>query len=79
MMKDRFPTEEEQYAIYREHLSAFAPNPVTMRTLDIGGFGIGEARGKAMASAMEKNTTLTTLAPLALPIGAYIRSTCCMQ
>ena len=37
MMKDRFPTEEEQYGIYREHLSAFAPNPVTMRTLDIGG------------------------------------------
>ena len=37
MMKDRFPTEEEQRAIYREHLEAFAPNTVTMRTLDIGG------------------------------------------
>ena len=37
MMKDRFPTEEEQRVIYREHLEAFAPRPVTMRTLDIGG------------------------------------------
>lgn len=37
MMNDRFPTEEEQKAIYREHLQGFAPRPVTMRTLDIGG------------------------------------------
>jgi phosphotransferase system enzyme I (PtsP) len=37
MMNDRFPTEEEQRIIYKEHLSAFAPRPVTMRTLDIGG------------------------------------------
>ena len=37
MMNDRFPTEEEQRLIYREHLEAFAPRPVTMRTLDIGG------------------------------------------
>ena len=37
MMNDRFPTEEEQKAIYREHLQAFSPRPVTMRTLDIGG------------------------------------------
>jgi phosphotransferase system enzyme I (PtsP) len=36
-MIDRFPTEEEQRIIYREHLKAFAPLPVTMRTLDIGG------------------------------------------
>ncbi len=34
---DRFPTEEEQRVLYREHLEAFAPRPVTMRTLDIGG------------------------------------------
>ena len=34
---DRFPTEEEQRAIYREHMEAFEPRPVTMRTLDIGG------------------------------------------
>lgn len=34
---ERFPTEEEQRAIYREHLVAFSPRPVTMRTLDIGG------------------------------------------
>ncbi len=37
MMKDRFPTEEEQKEIYREHLEAFSPRNVTMRTLDIGG------------------------------------------
>ena len=34
---DRFPTEEEQRVIYREHMEAFDPRPVTMRTLDIGG------------------------------------------
>lgn len=37
MMKDRFPSEKEQQAIYRQQLETFAPNPVTMRTLDIGG------------------------------------------
>ena len=35
--RDRFPTEEEQRKIYREHMEAFEPRPVTMRTLDIGG------------------------------------------
>lgn len=37
LMRDRFPTEEEQREVYSKHLQAFAPNPVTMRTLDIGG------------------------------------------
>lgn len=37
LLRDRFPSEEEQRNSYREQLSAFAPNPVTMRTLDIGG------------------------------------------
>jgi phosphotransferase system enzyme I (PtsP) len=37
LMRDRFPSEEEQRVVYRMHLEAFAPNPVTMRTLDIGG------------------------------------------
>ena len=37
MLRDRFPSEEEQRQIYREQLEAFAPMPVTMRTLDIGG------------------------------------------
>lgn len=37
LLRDRFPTEEEQRIIYREQLEAFAPQPVTMRTLDIGG------------------------------------------
>lgn len=35
--RDRFPGEEEQYAIYRQVLNAFTPRPVIMRTLDIGG------------------------------------------
>lgn len=37
LMRDRFPSEEEQRVIYREQLAAFAPHPVTIRTLDIGG------------------------------------------
>jgi len=37
IMQDRFPSEEEQRTIYRLQLEAFAPSPVTMRTLDIGG------------------------------------------
>ncbi len=37
MMQDRFPSEEEQYQTYRQVLEAFAPQPVLMRTLDIGG------------------------------------------
>jgi phosphotransferase system enzyme I (PtsP) len=37
MMMDRFPSEQEQRDIYRQHLATFAPDPVTMRTLDIGG------------------------------------------
>ncbi len=37
LLRERFPSEEEQRQIYREQLLAFAPLPVTMRTLDIGG------------------------------------------
>lgn len=37
MIRDRFPGEEEQYLIYRQLLQGFAPKPVTIRTLDIGG------------------------------------------
>jgi phosphotransferase system enzyme I (PtsP) len=37
MIRDRFPSEEEQRKLYREQLDAFAPHSVTMRTLDIGG------------------------------------------
>ena len=37
MLRDRFPSEEEQRTIYRQQLVAFEPRPVTMRTLDIGG------------------------------------------
>ena len=37
MIRERFPSETEQEKIYRHQLEAFAPRPVTMRTLDIGG------------------------------------------
>jgi len=37
MIRDRFPGEEEQRRTYRQVLEAFAPKPVTVRTLDIGG------------------------------------------
>ncbi|WP_422411714.1 MULTISPECIES: phosphoenolpyruvate--protein phosphotransferase [unclassified Endozoicomonas] len=37
MLKERFPSEAEQEKIYRQQLEAFAPRPVTMRTLDVGG------------------------------------------
>ena len=37
LMGERFPSEEEQRKIYRSQLEEFAPRPVTMRTLDIGG------------------------------------------
>jgi phosphotransferase system enzyme I (PtsP) len=36
-LRDRFPAEEEQTAIYTRILSTMAPRPVVMRTLDIGG------------------------------------------
>jgi phosphotransferase system enzyme I (PtsP) len=37
LVRDRFPSEEEQRRTYRQVLQAFAPAPVTVRTLDIGG------------------------------------------
>jgi len=37
MSRDRFPSEDEQFIIYRQILKAFSPHSVTMRTLDIGG------------------------------------------
>lgn len=37
MMRDRFPSGEEQRIIYRQLLASFAPRPVTLRTLDVGG------------------------------------------
>lgn len=37
MVRDSFPAEEEQKILYRQLLNAFAPRPVIMRTLDIGG------------------------------------------
>ncbi|HAV44862.1 MAG TPA: phosphoenolpyruvate--protein phosphotransferase, partial [Halomonas sp.] len=37
MITERFPGEKEQMRMYREQLKGFAPLPVVMRTLDIGG------------------------------------------
>lgn len=37
MMRDHFPTGEEQRIIYRQLLTSFAPRPVILRTLDVGG------------------------------------------
>lgn len=37
MVHDSFPTEEEQYIVYKEVIDAYSPRPVSMRTLDIGG------------------------------------------
>lgn len=37
MIRQRFPSEEEQYQIYRQVLEVFHPRPVTLRTLDVGG------------------------------------------
>lgn len=37
MVRQRFPSEDEQYQIYRQVLQAFHPRPVTLRTLDVGG------------------------------------------
>lgn len=37
IVRERFPGEEEQRQVYRQVLESFAPRPVTMRTLDVGG------------------------------------------
>ena len=37
MIKEHFPSEQEQIECYRVQLEGFHPRPVTMRTLDIGG------------------------------------------
>lgn len=37
LIRDRFPSEEEQRIIYRQMLESFVPHKVTMRTLDVGG------------------------------------------
>jgi len=37
LMREQFPGEEEQRRIYRKVLEGFAPQPVTLRTLDVGG------------------------------------------
>lgn len=37
IIRDRFPSGEEQRVIYRQLLISFAPRQVTMRSLDVGG------------------------------------------
>jgi len=36
-IRDRFPSEEEQYLIYKDVLDTFRGMPVVLRTLDVGG------------------------------------------
>ena len=36
-IRDRFPSEEEQYLIYKNVLDTFSGMPVVLRTLDVGG------------------------------------------
>ncbi|MBF7073862.1 phosphoenolpyruvate--protein phosphotransferase [Glaciecola sp. MH2013] len=37
MLRERFPSEHEQYVLYRELLEAYPDKEMTMRTLDVGG------------------------------------------
>lgn len=37
MGRSELPSEEEQFEIYKRVLQAYAPRPITLRTLDIGG------------------------------------------
>lgn len=37
MVRERFPGEDEQTLVYRQVLEPFAPHPVVLRTLDVGG------------------------------------------
>ncbi|GEA08865.1 phosphoenolpyruvate-protein phosphotransferase PtsP [Alteromonas sp. KUL42] len=37
MLRERFPSEQEQVALYRQVLEAAPDLPITMRTLDVGG------------------------------------------
>jgi phosphotransferase system enzyme I (PtsP) len=37
LVRESFPVEDEQYQLYRKVLESFAPKPVTLRTLDVGG------------------------------------------
>ena len=37
MVRDQFPSEDEQTSIYRKVLTSFPDSPVTLRTLDVGG------------------------------------------
>ncbi|MDX1594638.1 MAG: phosphoenolpyruvate--protein phosphotransferase, partial [Gammaproteobacteria bacterium] len=37
LVRERFPSEDEQTELYRRVLASFAPRPVTLRTLDVGG------------------------------------------
>lgn len=37
LIRDRFPSEDEQRKIYQQVLETFSPRPVVLRTLDIGG------------------------------------------
>jgi phosphotransferase system enzyme I (PtsI) len=48
--RDRFPNEEEQYHAYLEAARAMKPNPIILRTLDIGGDKLLEHFPEALES-----------------------------
>ena len=54
MDRATLPNEEEQFQHYRRVLEAFAPNPVTLRTLDIG----GDKKAECLDLAKEDNSFL---------------------
>ncbi|MGH8502179.1 MAG: phosphoenolpyruvate--protein phosphotransferase [Gammaproteobacteria bacterium] len=37
MIREQFPSEDEQFRVYRQVLESVAPRPATLRTLDVGG------------------------------------------
>ncbi len=54
LTRNEFPDEETQYAVYREVLQALAPDPVIIRSMDLG----GEKITPAMNFPQEDNPSL---------------------
>jgi phosphotransferase system enzyme I (PtsI) len=50
LTSDRLPTEDEQYAIYRRVAEKLAPDPVIIRTFDLGGDKIGSQASDSEAN-----------------------------
>jgi phosphotransferase system enzyme I (PtsI) len=57
--RKQLPTEESLFKVYQDLLSALAPEPVTIRTLDVGGDKIAaHLPGSALRWAQEQNPAL---------------------